>query len=62
MASQMKIMMWSMTGMMGVFVFSSAAGLGVYWLIGNVYAIVQQIINSKTSEQRFEKLKQKHVR
>ncbi len=60
MQNQMKIMMWSMTAMMGVFVFTSAAGLGVYWLIGNIYAIVQQTINSKTSEKRLEKLKQKH--
>lgn len=62
MQQQMKIMMWSMTGMMGVFVFTSAAGLGVYWLIGNIYAIVQQTLNSKTSEKRLEKLKQKHLR
>lgn len=60
MQNQMKIMMWTMTGMMGVFVFTSAAGLGVYWLIGNIYAIVQQYLNSKTSEKRLEKLKQKH--
>ena len=62
MQQQMKIMMWTMTGMMGVFVFTSAAGLGVYWLIGNLYAIAQQYINSKTSEKRLEKLKQKHSR
>ena len=62
MASQMKVMMWAMTGMMGVFVYSSAAGLGVYWLIGNLYAIAQQFINAKTSEKRMEKLKNKHSR
>ena len=62
MASQMKIMMWTMTGMMGVFVYTSAAGLGVYWLIGNLYAIAQQFINAKTSEKRMEKLKNKHSR
>ena len=62
MASQMKIMMWTMTAMMGVFVYTSAAGLGVYWLIGNIYAIAQQFINSKNSEKRMEKLKEKHSR
>ena len=62
MAGQMKVMMWTMTGMMGVFVYSSAAGLGVYWLIGNLYAIAQQFINSKNSEKRMEKLKNKHSR
>lgn len=62
MASQMKIMMWTMTGMMGVFVYTSAAGLGVYWLIGNLYAIAQQYINARNSEKRMEKLKEKHSR
>ena len=32
MAQQMKMMMWMMTAMMGMFVFTSKAGLGVYWL------------------------------
>ena len=47
---------------MGMFVFTSKAGLGVYWLIGNVYAIVQQVISNKNSANRLEKLRQKHIK
>lgn len=60
MQSSMKIFMYMMTAMMAVFVFTSKAGLGVYWLIGNLYAIAQTIISSKTNAKRMEKLKQKH--
>lgn len=60
MQSSMKIFMYMMIAMMAVFVFTSEAALGIYWLIGNLYAIAQTAIGTKNSEKRLEKLKQKH--
>ncbi len=57
--STMKIMMYMMILMMGLFVFTSKAGLGVYWCIGNLYSMAQMYINSKTSANRLEKIKKK---
>ena len=54
----MKIVMYLMIFMMAVFVWTSKAGLGVYWLIGNCYSMFQMYINSKQSEKKLEKLKQ----
>ena len=45
--------------MMGMFVWQSAAGLGVYWCIGNIYSMGQTYINNKFSGKRMEKLKKK---
>lgn len=59
MQSSMKVMMYMMIAMMAVFVFTSEAALGIYWLIGNLYAIAQTAIGSKTSEKRLEKLREK---
>ena len=58
--SSMKIMLWVMIIMMGMFVWTSKAGLGVYWLIGNLYSMAQMFINSITSEKRAAKLKAEH--
>lgn len=55
--NSMKFMMYFMIAMMGLFVFQSAAALGVYWLIGNIFSIVQMFINYKNSAKRLEKLK-----
>ena len=55
----MKFMMYFMILMMGVFVFQSAAGLGIYWLIGNFYSLIQMLLNYKNSEKKLEKLKRK---
>lgn len=55
----MKFMMYFMIFMMGVFVFQSAAGLGIYWLIGNVYSLIQMLINYLNSDKKLEKLKKK---
>lgn len=55
----MKFMLWFMIIMMGSFVWTSKAGLGVYWLIGNIYSMVQMFINNATSAKRMEKLKNK---
>lgn len=57
--STMKFMLWFMIFMMGSFVWTSKAGLGFYWLIGNIYSMVQMFINNLTSEKRMEKLKNK---
>lgn len=59
-AKTMKYMMYFMVFMMGMFVWQSAAGLGIYWCIGNVYSIVQSIINDKLSAKRMDKLKSKY--
>lgn len=57
--SSMKMMLYTMMLMMGLFVFTSKAGLGIYWCIGNVYSIAQTEINNLTSAKRMEKLKKK---
>ena len=57
--SQMKMMLYMMMLMMGLFVFTSKAGLGFYWCIGNVYSMIQGLINHKTSGKRLEKMKSK---
>lgn len=54
----MKLMLWFMIFMMGTFVWSSKAGLGFYWLIGNLYSMVQMVINSKKNEKNLEKKRQ----
>lgn len=53
----MKFMMYGMMLMMGLFVFTSKAGLGVYWCIGNLYSMLQMEINSLTSKKRMEQIK-----
>ncbi len=58
--SQMKMMMYMMMLMMGLFVFTSKAGLGFYWCIGNIYSMVQGVINQKNSAKRMEKMKKKY--
>ena len=57
--STMKFMLWFMIFMMGSFVWTSKAGLGVYWFIGNIYSMVQMIINNKNNNKKLEKLKNK---
>ena len=57
--NSMKFMMYFMIVMMGIFVFQSAAALGVYWLIGNIYSIAQMFINYKLAPKRLAKLKKK---
>ena len=57
--TSMKMMMYMMMLMMGLFVFTSKAGLGIYWCIGNLYSMGQMAINSKTNAKRMEKLRKK---
>lgn len=56
----MKIMLYFMAVMMVVFVWNSAAGLGLYWVVGNIYSTVQTWLGQKNSEKRMEKLKAMH--
>ena len=56
----MKIMLYSMTAMMVVFVINSPAGLGLYWLIGNIYSTLQSTISHHLSGRRLEQLRKKH--
>lgn len=58
----MKYTMYFMTIMMGMFVLSSAAGLGFYWLIGNIYTMFQSYIGQKQSAERLERLRNKHAK
>ncbi len=55
----MNIMMYAMTIMMVVFVLQSPAGLGLYWLVGNVYSTLQSYIGHMNSKKRLEVLKNK---
>ena len=55
----MKFMMYFMIVMMGIFVFQSAAGLGIYWLIGNFYSLAQMYFNYKNSDKKLARLKKK---
>lgn len=54
----MKIVMYMMMLMMGVFVWTSKAGLGLYWLIGNLYSMAQTAINSKQSAKKLAKIRE----
>ncbi len=58
-ATTMKIMLYVFAAMMVVFVIQSPAGLGLYWVVGNIYSTLQAWIGSKTSDKRLEKLKNK---
>lgn len=56
----MNIMMYFMAAMMVMFVWNSAAGLGLYWVVGNIYSTLQTWIGQKNSEKRMVKLKEMH--
>lgn len=55
----MKYVMYMMIFMMGTFVFTSKAGLGVYWLIGNAYSMLQTFLSNLMSQKKLAKLKEK---
>ena len=57
--TMMKFMLYFMAVMMVVFVWGSAAGLGIYWVVGNIYSTFQQWIGQVGQEKRLEKLKAK---
>lgn len=54
----MKIVMYMMMLMMGVFVWTSKAGLGLYWLIGNLYSMAQTAINSRQSAKKLARIRE----
>ena len=56
MASQMKIMNIMMIGMM-VFASLSSNALAFYWVIGNIYSLVQNLINRHLNEKKFYKMR-----
>lgn len=58
----MKMVMYMMIIMMAIFVWTSKAGLGIYWLIGNCYSMLQMYINSKQSEKKLQELRKKQKR
>lgn len=55
----MKFMLYFMAAMMVVFVIQSPAGLGLYWVIGNIYSTLQSWLGQITSKRKLEKLKTK---
>ena len=59
-ANTMKFMLYFMAAMMVVFVWGSPAGLGLYWVVGNIYSTLQSWLGQMGSEKRIEKLRQKH--
>ena len=54
----MKMVMYLMIFMMAVFVWTSKAALGLYWLVGNLYSLLQTYINTKQSEKKLAKLRE----
>ncbi|MFA6627043.1 MAG: YidC/Oxa1 family membrane protein insertase [Bacilli bacterium] len=56
----MNIMMYGMTVMMVLFVLRSPAGLGLYWLVGNIYSTLQSYLGYRNSQKRLEVLKNKY--
>ena len=58
-ANTMKFMLYFMAAMMVVFVLQSPAGLGLYWVVGNVYSTLQSWIGQLTSNRKLEKMKAK---
>ena len=59
-ANTMKYMLYFMAAMMVLFVWQSPAGLGLYWVVGNIYSTLQSYLGQLGQEKRLEKLKQKH--
>ncbi len=56
----MKVMLYFMAIMMVVFVWNSAAGLGLYWVVGNIYSTLQTWLGQLNSDKRMAKLKSMH--
>lgn len=58
----MNIMLYGMAVMMVFLVIRRPAGLGLYWLVGNIYSALQAQIGAMQSEKRLEKLRKKTER
>ena len=57
--TMMKVMLYGMPVMMVLFILTSPAALGLYWLVGNIYSTLQSYLGSLSSAKRLEKLKNK---
>lgn len=60
--ASMKVMLYFMAAMMVMFVWQSPAGLGLYWVVGNIYSTLQSWLGQLNSAKRLEKLKQKQLK
>ncbi len=60
-AKTMKFMLYFMAFMMVMFVWQSAAGLGLYWVVGNIYSTFQSWLGQVGTEKRLEKLRKKQM-
>lgn len=58
----MNIMLYGMAVMMVFLVIRRPAGLGLYWLVGNIYSALQAQLGAMQSEKRLEKLRKKTER
>ena len=58
-ANTMKFMLYFMAAMMVLFVWNSAAGLGLYWVVGNIYSTLQAWLGQINTEKKLEKLRKK---
>lgn len=56
MAKQMKFMNWFMIAMM-VMAALGNNGLALYWVFGNLYSLVQNLINRKINEKKYYKMR-----
>jgi len=46
--AQQRMMTFMMPAMLGFFSWSLASGLSLYWVVGNVIAIIQQYVMNRT--------------
>jgi YidC/Oxa1 family membrane protein insertase len=56
----MNVFAFAMSVMMVVFVLGNPAGLGLYWLVGNLYTMIQAQISFMLTEKRLAKLRAKY--
>ncbi len=56
-ASVTKTMTYMMPFMMGFFCISMPAGLGLYWTVGNIFGVVQQLILKNYFQKKFTEVK-----
>lgn len=59
--TMMQVMLYVMCFMMVLFVWNSAAGLGLYWVVGNIYTTIQTWLGQKGQGKKLEKLRLKHA-
>ncbi len=56
MQNQMQMMMYFMVIMMAFVSFQSPAALGFYWIIGNIYSLLQTTINYKRADSKMKEM------